>query len=52
MSAPANLRVGLFAIGLDAYWTQFEGLPKPLDDYAARGARLGRHRRRESSTSA
>ena len=43
MSAPANLRVGLFAIGLEAYWSQFEGLRKQLDDYAALVAqRLGR----------
>ena len=30
-----RLRVGLFAIGLEAYWSQFEGLRKQLDDYAA-----------------
>jgi L-arabinose isomerase len=39
----SNLRVGLFAIGLEAYWNQFEGLRKQLDDYAAQVAqRLGR----------
>ena len=38
-----RLRVGLFAIGLEAYWSQFEGLRKQLDDYAAQLAqRLGR----------
>jgi L-arabinose isomerase len=38
-----NLRVGLFAIGLEAYWDQFEGLERRLTDYAGRVAeRLGR----------
>lgn len=38
-----RLRVGLFAIGLDAYWKQFEGLQQRLTDYAAQVAqRLGR----------
>jgi L-arabinose isomerase len=38
-----RLRVGLFAIGLDAYWSQFEGLEKRLAEYAAQvAARLGR----------
>ncbi len=39
----SKLRVGLFAIGLEAYWSQFEGLQKQLHDYAAQVAqRLGR----------
>ena len=43
MSSPARLRVGLFAIGLEAYWSQFEGLQQQLNDYAAQLAqRLGR----------
>ncbi len=38
-----RLRVGLFAIGLDAYWKQFEGLQQRLTEYAAQVAqRLGR----------
>jgi L-arabinose isomerase len=38
-----RLRVGLFAIGLEAYWTQFDGLQKRLTDYAGQvAARLGR----------
>jgi len=37
------LCVGLFAIGLDAYWTQFEGLLERLNGYLERVAgRLGR----------
>jgi len=37
------LRVGLFAIGLDAYWKQFDGLQQRLAGYAERVAqRLGR----------
>jgi L-arabinose isomerase len=37
------LRVGLFAIGLDAYWKQFEGLQQRLTGYAEQVAqRLGR----------
>ena len=36
-------RVGLFSIGLDAYWTQFEGLEQRLKDQAAKlAARLAR----------
>ncbi len=31
-----NLRVGLFGIGLDAYWTQFPGLKQRLEGYVAR----------------
>src|SRR5450759_3833445 len=39
----AKLRVGLFAIGLEAYWSQFEGLQKQLTGYAGQVAqRLGR----------
>jgi L-arabinose isomerase len=39
----SNLRIGLFAIGLDAYWDQFEGLEQRLIDYAGQVAeRLGR----------
>jgi len=38
-----RLRVGLFAIGLEAYWAQFEGLQQRLIDYSAQVARrLGR----------
>lgn len=37
------LRVGLFGIGLDAYWPQFSGLKERLEGYLARvGARLAR----------
>ncbi len=37
------LRVGLFAIGLEAYWKQFEGLQQRLTEYAEKVAqRLGR----------
>ena len=37
------LRVGLFGIGLDAYWPQFAGLKERLDGYVARVAgKLGR----------
>ncbi|MEO5712272.1 MAG: arabinose isomerase [Luteolibacter sp.] len=37
------LRVGLFGIGLDAYWPQFEGLKERLEGYLARVAeKLGR----------
>ena len=47
MSAPANLRVGLFAIGLDAYWSQFEGLRAASMNTSAQSPhRLGRARRR------
>ena len=38
-----TLRIGLFAIGLDAYWSQFEGLLGRLNEYVQRvAARLGR----------
>ena len=37
------LRVGLFAIGLEAYWKQFDGLQRRLTQYAEQVAqRLGR----------
>jgi L-arabinose isomerase len=39
----AVLRVGMFAIGLDAYWGQFEGLEHRLKEYAGKvAARLER----------
>ena len=42
-SSGERLRVGLFAIGLDAYWEQFAGLKDRLTGYAARvAARLQR----------
>jgi len=42
MAAPVT-RVGLFGIGLDAYWPQFAGLKEKLEGYLARvAARLGR----------
>ncbi len=31
----AHLKVGLFGIGLDAYWDQFEGLKEKLEGYLA-----------------
>lgn len=38
-----DLRIGLFAIGLDAYWNQFEGLEQRLIEYTGKVAeRLGR----------
>lgn len=36
--AEAPLRVGLFSIGLDAYWPQFEGLEQRLREASARVA--------------
>ena len=30
---PLNFKVGLFGIGLEAYWTQFEGLRERLEGY-------------------
>ncbi len=36
--SPSRLRVGLFAIGLDAYWSQFEGLLGRLNEYVQRVA--------------
>jgi L-arabinose isomerase len=42
-AAKPALRAGLFAIGLEAYWSQFEGLRKQLAEYADTVARkLGR----------
>gem|GEM_PF-3780103 len=39
----ANVRIGLFGIGLDAYWPQFPGLKERLEGYIARVAdRLAR----------
>jgi L-arabinose isomerase len=39
----ANLRIGLFAIGLETYWAQFDGLEKRLTAYVECVARrLGR----------
>ena len=32
----AGLRVGLFGVGLDAYWPQFEGLEQRLKGYLER----------------
>ena len=32
-SVGAGLRVGLFGIGLDAYWPQFDGLEERLKGY-------------------
>lgn len=41
--AGSTLKVGVFAIGLDAYWPQFEGLENRLKDAAGQVARrLGR----------
>ncbi|MCX6944761.1 MAG: arabinose isomerase, partial [Opitutales bacterium] len=41
--ATSPLRVGLFGIGLDAYWPQFAGLKERLEGYVARVAgRLAR----------
>ena len=38
-----NLQIGLFGIGLAAYWTQFEGLKERLEGYLSKVAeRLGR----------
>lgn len=28
-----NLKIGLFGIGLDAYWPQFDGLKQQLESY-------------------
>jgi L-arabinose isomerase len=42
-NSDSNLRVGLFGIGLDAYWPQFDGLEQKLLGYLAKTAeRLGR----------
>ncbi len=38
-----SLKLGLFGIGLDAYWPQFEGLKERLEGYLSRvAAQLGR----------
>jgi L-arabinose isomerase len=40
---PSPLRIGLFGIGLDAYWPQFAGLKERLEGYVAQvAARLSR----------
>jgi len=36
MSAPARTKIGLFGIGLDTYWPQFEGLLDRLNGYQNR----------------
>ena len=36
MTPTRILKIGLFGIGLDAYWPQFEGLESRLKDYLAR----------------
>lgn len=42
MNPATTLRVGLFGIGLDAYWPQFPGLRSRLESYLARvGEKLG-----------
>jgi len=28
-----NLKIGLFGVGLEAYWEQFEGLKPRLENY-------------------
>ncbi len=38
MTSPAPLKVGLFGIGLDAYWPQFTGLKERLEGYVSRVA--------------
>ena len=38
MNSPAPLRIGLFGIGLDAYWPQFPSLKERLEGYVARVA--------------
>ena len=43
MTNPYSLKVGLFGIGLDTYWPQFEGLEDRLKGYVAQvAARLER----------
>ena len=40
---PTNIKIGLFSIGLNAYWDQFTGLRDRLNSYnASIAARLGR----------
>jgi L-arabinose isomerase len=36
MAEGGKLRVGLFGIGLEAYWSQFDGLEDRLRGYVAR----------------
>jgi len=36
---PPSLRIGLFGIGLEAYWPQFAGLKERLEGYVARVAK-------------
>ncbi|MGA0177249.1 MAG: arabinose isomerase, partial [Chthoniobacterales bacterium] len=38
MKNPSPLRVGLFGIGLDTYWPQFDGLKDRLDGYVGQVA--------------
>ena len=38
MNTTRPLRVGLFGIGLEAYWSQFEGLKERLEGYVAQVA--------------
>lgn len=38
MNAPTTLRIGLFGIGLEAYWPQFPGLKERLEGYLSRVA--------------
>jgi L-arabinose isomerase len=38
MHRPSPLRIGLFGIGLDAYWPQFAGLKERLEGYLGRVA--------------
>ena len=33
-----SMKIGLFGIGLDAYWPQFDGLQARLEGYVARVA--------------
>jgi L-arabinose isomerase len=33
-----NLKIGLFGIGLDAYWPQFKGLKERLEGYIEKTA--------------
>ena len=43
MHTPPPLRIGLFGIGLDAYWPQFAGLKERLEGYVGRvAAKLAR----------
>jgi L-arabinose isomerase len=39
MNASGSLKVGLFGIGLDAYWPQFGGFRERLETYLAQVAR-------------